>query len=259
MRISVLASSSAGNAIILEMSDHIFLIDAGISCRILTERIKQCGLIPSQISAVFITHEHSDHIKGLETLMRQYRLPVFTHPDTWATISFKDRLEESLMREITDSLVLENVTIDSFPLSHDAAHPLGFSFHSSEGTCSIATDFGIVTPVIENVVRESNVLILESNHDLEMLKNGHYPYFLKKRILSDYGHISNDTAGTLLAEHGFGEKAVFLSHLSQENNRPEIAYQTVRSIIAESGKDPHSINLYPTFPNAISRLIIQNK
>ncbi len=256
MQIHVLASSSSGNATVVELAGHRFLIDAGISCAALEHTLYCCGLKPADLSAVFITHEHQDHIKGLDLFIRRNRLPVFTRPATWEKLTCREQLPPGCVREIGNSLVLEGITVDTFSLSHDAADPVGFSFHGEGKTVVLATDFGIVTSGIENAVREADCLILESNHDLELLRTGPYPAFLKKRILGVKGHLSNLAAGKLLAENCMGKpREVFLAHLSQENNRIELARDSVGSILKEAGYQPNrDITLHKTYPDRISRL-----
>ena len=260
MQVHVLASSSSGNAAVVELAGHRFLIDAGISCAALEHGLWCCGLKPADLSAVFITHEHQDHIKGLETFIRRSRLPVFTRRATWEKLACRELLPPGCVREITGSLVLEGVTVETFSTSHDAVDPVGFSFHGDGQTFVLATDFGIATSEIENAVREADCMILESNHDPELLRTGPYPAFLKKRILSAKGHLSNPDAGKLLAENCMGKpREVFLAHLSQENNRIELAQGCVGSILKEAGYRPNQdVTLFKTYPDRISRLKPQN-
>ncbi len=256
MRIHVLASSSSGNAIVVEIAEHVFLIDAGISCACLEQRLVCCGLRPSALSAVFITHEHQDHVKGLDAFIRRYRIPVFSRPATWEHFPRTDRLPSECVREITESLHLEGIQIDSFSVSHDAADPVGYAFHGEDKTFVVATDFGVVTSTVENAIREADYLVLESNHDPEMLRTGRYPAFLKKRIAGEKGHLSNEDAGRLLAESCLGKpRQVFLAHLSQENNQITLAENCVRQFLQSSGYQlGRDVTLHRTFPNRISSL-----
>ena len=261
MQVYVLASSSKGNASVLEIAGHYFLIDAGIPCALLEKQLALCGLHPSCLSAVFITHEHQDHIKGLDVLVHRYRLPVFTRPGTWEKLSFKKPVPAGCRREIQESLTLEGVSIHTFPISHDAADPVGFSFHGEGRTFTAATDLGIITPSVENAVREADVLLLESNHDPQMLLHGTYPAFLKKRMAGENGHVSIQEAGRLLAENSMGRpRQVFLAHLSSENNRIETAQQCVRNLLEEAGYQMgRDITLHKTYPQQVSHISLNRE
>lgn len=238
-KIAMLASGSKGNAALIKARNEYFLVDMGISCKELTNRLKTLGVSPIELKAVFITHEHIDHIKGLETFTKKYDVPIFSSENTWrAIVSRLKNIKRENLYSMRGEIAIGEVKITSFIIPHDATDPHGYFFTSPDGEkCTYLTDTGFVTEVVQKAVEGANTLILETNHDVEMLKNGSYPYELKRRILSTLGHLSNESAGNLLAGLDTMPKHVFLAHLSQENNRPEIALNTVRSILARNGKE----------------------
>lgn len=234
LQIVMLASGSKGNAALITSSRQRFLVDVGISCRALTARMKEIGVSPEELDGVFLTHEHSDHVKGLATFMKKYNVPVYSSAATWRAILLKEgKLERQRCRLISGSLLCGDMRIDSFPIPHDAADPHGYVFTSqtSGAKCTYLTDAGFITDTIREAVAGSSVLVLEANHDVEMLKNGPYPLQLKQRILSTRGHLSNDTAGIFLSQLPRLPEHVVLAHLSEHNNLPELAQTTVQNIL----------------------------
>lgn len=233
--VAVLASGSKGNATVIKAGDTAFLVDAGISCRRITNGLKEFGLHPYDLSGVLITHEHKDHVGGLPVLSRKYKLPVFANEKTWQAMEQRSQIERSCHRFLPADFSLGGITVSSFPVSHDAASPVGYSFIYKEEKCIYLTDSGFVSESIKLAARDADVLIIEANHDEEMLKNGPYPAMLKERILSTRGHLSNTAAGWFLANLPKMPREVFLAHLSEENNLPELALETVQKIINKSG------------------------
>ncbi len=230
-RITVLASGSKGNAAVIRTGGQAFLIDVGISCRQLTERLAQAGMRPEDLSGVLLTHEHNDHVKGLPVFCRKYQLPIFANERTWQSMPKKSELERSCCRLLPKKLVSGALEITPFAVPHDAASTVGYVFKSGGSKCTYLTDVGFVTDEVRQNVADADVLILEANHDVEMLKNGSYPQVLQQRILGTRGHLSNVSAGWLLAQMDRLPEEVFLAHLSQENNRPSLALKTVRDIL----------------------------
>ena len=259
MRVNILASGSTGNASVVEIGGHRFLVDAGISCKHIEFGLMQCGYKGHDLSGVLITHEHSDHIKGLDVLVRRYRIPVFTREKTWQRITCRDKLPEDCVRTIEDSLTVGGIRIEAFNISHDAADPVGFTFFSREHKCTVVTDFGVSNAGIEEALQGADVAVVESNHDLEMLQKGPYPWYLKERIRSQQGHLSNHDSGLLLSKITDRKKPLhaFLAHLSQENNRPGIAEQSVNQITTAAGiQMGKELILHMTYPDRISSLQI---
>lgn len=236
MQVHILASGSTGNSVFIEMGGKKFLVDIGISARRIEQGLAGIGVQAAGLDGVFITHEHSDHIKGLDVFIRRHQIPVYTRPDTWAHIACRNKLPFECCRDLGDGMDIGPVKIKPFQISHDAADPVGFCFYHQNNKCVLATDMGMVTPVVEQSIANADVLILESNHDVDMVKNGSYPYFLKNRILGDQGHLSNHQAGTLLSRiDRKSHMQVFLAHLSQENNIPGLADRTVSAILEKNG------------------------
>lgn len=241
MKLCSIASSSSGNCIYVGSDRTHILIDAGISCKRVKSGLESIDVDPGSIDALLITHEHSDHIRGLGVLSRKYNIPIYTTELTWrAALSSGTvgEIDKNLFRKIIPDMDFEinELAIHPFRTSHDAADPVCYTFTKNKKKISVATDLGCYNSYIAEKLKGSNVLFIEANHDIEMLKNGSYPFYLKKRILSDTGHLSNETSGRLLSEL-FHENLqyVILGHLSKENNRPEIADQTVRSFLELSG------------------------
>lgn len=233
-QVVMLASGSKGNAALIATEEQRFLVDAGISCRMLTQRLKEVGFTPDDLDGVFITHEHTDHVKGLATLTKKYQLPVYSSEATWRAILARDAaIDRSCARIMPKGMLCGDVEIRSFSIPHDAADPHGYSFtsRSSGKKCTYLTDTGFVTPLVQEAVEGTDTLILEANHDVELLKNGSYPLMLKQRILSTRGHLSNDSAGWFLSGMKCMPEHVILAHLSEENNRPSLARDTIKNIL----------------------------
>ena len=232
LRVAVLASGSKGNAAYIELDGVRLLIDAGISARRITRSLADLGVDAASLDGVFITHEHSDHIKGLPTLLKQYRLPLFAPPATLRAIGESLAVPEDTFTPLAGDVMLGSVAVKSFSTLHDAASPVGYAVCGSE-KCALATDLGFLTNDVMAAVEGSDVLILEANHDRELLQSGSYPWRLKQRILSNRGHLSNSAAAWALVRLKKRPRAVFLAHMSQENNRPELVEETVRTILAQ--------------------------
>ncbi|SMD10433.1 MBL fold metallo-hydrolase [Sporomusa malonica] len=254
MQIQVLASGSTGNAIFIEIDNTKLLVDAGISARRIKQSLDNIGTKVEDLDGVFITHEHRDHVSGLQTLLKKYRLPAYARPDTWQSMYCRTSLPDECCKTLPDSLDIGKVKVEPFSISHDAADPVGFRLQAGNTKVCVATDLGFVTPTVKDALALSDVLVLESNHDVDMLKNGSYPWHLKKRIMSNRGHLANTDAGWALAR--LNRKAhthVFLAHMSQENNRPELAEETVGAILTDQGcKLGQDITLQLTYPQQIS-------
>lgn len=230
-----IASGSSGNCTYIG-SDHTkILIDAGISGKKIEEGLAELKLTGEAIDALFITHEHADHIKGAGILSRRFDIPVFATAETWAAMEGTlGKIAPSNKRIIyaDEVCAVNDICVKPFAIPHDAAEPVGYTIFAGEKKITLATDIGHVTDTIRESIEGSDLLLLEANHDIEMLKRGGYPWHLKQRILGEKGHLSNGAAGELLAEVMSGKmKYVFLGHLSDENNDPHLAYETVEGIL----------------------------
>jgi phosphoribosyl 1,2-cyclic phosphodiesterase len=238
MRFSILASGSTGNAVYVETDETRLLVDAGLSGKQLEQHLKTVGVDPVSIQALLVSHEHIDHVKGLGVFSRRYNIPVYMNEPTWQALpSSVGAIDERNRRVFVTGTTwgIGNLTIHTFPVSHDAAEPVGFRFEHDGHVLALVTDTGYVSQRIKDVVSGADVLIFESNHDVEMLRMGAYPWNVKRRILSDVGHLSNEDAGEALADilTGNGED-VYLAHLSRDNNLTELAHMTVKQMLEEA-------------------------
>jgi len=232
VRTCVLASGSRGNAVFIENGDTRVLVDAGLSARELSTRLEQVGVSPATLDAILVTHEHRDHCQGLGPLARRYALPVYLHPETLKALGDVGRLPEVREFDTASTIRLRDLEIDAFPITHDAAHTVGFTFTGDEGKIGLATDLGMVTRLVRQRLDHCRVLIVEANHDEEMLLRGPYPWPLKQRVRGTHGHLSNHDAAQLLGDLLWqGLEGVFLAHLSETNNQPQLAFRQARAIL----------------------------
>lgn len=260
MRFSVIASGSTGNCLYVETDQTRLLVDAGLSGKHVENGLKEIGVDPASLDAILVTHEHSDHIKGLGVLARRHNLPVYTNDATWKAMEGqigKISEQQKCLMETGAVRHFADLTVESFGISHDAAEPMGFCFYHGESSkLSLVTDLGYVSQRIKEKVRGSQAYIFESNHDIEMLRTGSYPWNIKRRILSDLGHLSNDAAGEALSEilSGEGER-VYIAHVSLETNMTDLARLTVDNMLREAGFDTGSeVKLVDTHANHPTKL-----
>ena len=234
MKISVLASGSKGNCSFIEMEGSCLLVDAGISARRIKQELGNIGHSIEDLDGIFITHEHIDHIKGLATLTKKYRIPLYSRPDTFRAMSCYNELPVECINPIIDQVRLDKLTVRAFSIPHDAADPVGYSIIGSI-KCVVATDIGFVDSKLRKELEAARVMVLEANHDVDMLRNGDYPWPLKQRILSNRGHLSNTDTAWALVNLKQRPQTVFLAHLSQSNNLPDLAINTVQRILDQQG------------------------
>lgn len=241
-----LCSGSSGNSSLIQTENTKILVDVGESAKKLSESLKTLNIEPTEIDAILITHEHSDHIKGLGTFSKKYNIPVYANIETWnAMPNQKEKVDAGNIRYFNfDKFTLGNLSILPFSIPHDAANPCGFNIYYKNKKISIATDIGHITTEVVNNLTNSSFILLEANYDPNILKCSTYPYVLKQRISGPNGHLSNDTAGetiSYLAEHGLNN--VMLGHLSKENNFPELAYKTVVEHLIQNNVNNDSFKL----------------
>ncbi len=241
-----LFSGSSGNALFCQYGGTRLMIDAGKPGRQMEEALRSIGVDPGTLAGVLITHEHSDHIHGAGVLARKYHLPLYATAGTWAAMEGKlGKLEPGLRREIQAGrdFWLGDMGVVPFPIPHDAADPVGFRLYGGELSVSTATDLGHFSRYVYDQIAGSDLILLESNHDPEMLqRNPHYNARLKARILGRYGHLSNDSCAEALIRLIYaGTGTVLLGHLSGENNTPELARRVSTEALAresiEAGRD----------------------
>lgn len=237
-----LSSGSSGNSLVISTQFTNILIDAGFSGKKGEMLLSEMGIDMSQIDALFITHEHVDHIKGAGVISRKYNIPIYATPGTWSAMEASiGGIARGNKRFIYSGEIcyLNDLCIKPFSVPHDAEDAVAFSVMTDKHKMTVATDMGYVTDEIKENLKGSDILLIEANHDLDMLINGPYPWPLKKRIMGEKGHISNITCGDTLAEI-IDEKLkyIYLGHLSSENNKPHIAYEAVEQILKKSGVNP---------------------
>lgn len=234
MNLYSIASGSSGNCIYVGNEDTNILIDAGISGKRVVEGLTSIDINPEKLHGLLITHEHSDHIKGVGVLARKFKVPIYATAETINAMlrsSTIGRIPSELLQiiEPDQSFLINDIKVNPFSISHDAANPLAYTFEQNGGKIGIATDLGTYDDYIVKNLQGCDALLIEANHDINMLQVGSYPYVLKKRILGDRGHLSNDNSGRLLCEIYHEKlKTIILGHLSNENNYPDLAYETVK-------------------------------
>lgn len=225
MKFASIGSGSEGNGTLICHEDTCLLLDCGFSAKETVRRLKLKGVEPEQLTAILVTHEHGDHIKGVSVLSSKYRIPVFL---TWGTFCCKPLqkrpIEESLVRIITphQSFRVGSVDVQPVPVPHDAREPTQFVFSVGAWRLGVLTDVGSITPHIESVYENCDALLLECNHDLDMLAEGAYPASLKRRVAGDYGHLNNQQAASLLRSvYSQKMRHLVVTHISQKNNALE--------------------------------------
>lgn len=233
LSVCVLASGSKGNAIYISDGRTSFLVDAGLSGIEIERRMRAAGLCAERLSAIFVSHEHSDHVRGVGVLSRRYRLPVYISRLTEKAAGVQlGRLHEIRHFEIGRSFTFNDLSIHPFATSHDAQDSAGFTVSRNGHKIGIATDLGVATNMVKEHLKTCALLVLEANHDPAMLIDGPYPWPLKQRIKSRDGHLSNEDSGSLLAElRHDGLCHVVLAHLSETNNTPRKALLAIEKAL----------------------------
>ena len=236
-KVSVLASGSTGNSLYIETPAKRLLVDAGLSGKKITSLLAEINRKPEDLDAIFVTHEHSDHIHGVGVMARKYKLDVYANAATWQAMSPKVGIikpEQHHLFELGTTLTFGDMDIESYGVSHDAAAPQFYQFHRNNKAVALLTDTGYCSDRVRGTIRNANCYLLESNHDLNMLRMGSYPWSIKQRILGDKGHLSNED-GALVATDLIGERTerIYLGHLSKENNLKELAYLTMKNTLEE--------------------------
>lgn len=241
-----LSSGSSGNCYYLGNEFHGILIDAGISATSIRRFLRDMDISMQTIMGVLITHNHIDHIKGLEVLTRKNSIPAYTTGKVRESIlGPQSKISSGNIREIPlkEKFNLAGFDIEAFPVCHDAPETVGYHICYGDKKVTIATDLGHICPTAAPYIKAANLLVIESNYDEEMLVNGQYPYFLKARIKSDHGHLGNHQASAFLADNiGDNLSYICLAHLSKNNNTPELVLQTLQRTLSERG---HSLNGHP--------------
>jgi len=234
--VHALASGSSGNATLVRAGDVSMLIDAGIGMRKLTVALARQGLTPKDLSGVVVTHEHSDHVQSAHALAKRHGVPLVANERTLAAFFRRKTQTPHLVLPVGDRWRVGGLEVETFPIPHDAADPVGVSVVDLDTgqKMSHLTDLGHITEAVRAAIRGAHLLVLEANHDVHRLRGGDYPGYMKARILGDHGHLSNEAAAALLCEHALrhGPHTVWLAHLSKENNTPNLALGYARATVA---------------------------
>jgi len=247
MRLCSIASGSSGNCIYVGSDTTHLLVDVGISGKRTELGLNILGITARELDGIFITHEHADHISGLGVIARKYGIPIYATPGTIDAIlnsSSVGKIDKFLFQEVKEDvkLTIKDMTVNPMRISHDAAQPVAYRISYGKQKVGICTDLGVYNDYTVDCLRGMDALLIEANHDVNMLQVGPYPYYLKQRILGDRGHLSNENSGRLLSRilHD-GLEHIVLGHLSKENNMPELAYEAVRMEIT-MGDNPYHAN-----------------
>ena len=250
MELLSIASGSSGNCYYVGNEETHLLVDAGVSGKKIETALNEIDRKPSDLDGILVTHEHIDHVKGLGVMARKHGIPIYTTGGTISEIkkmSSVGTIDDSLFHEIEpdEPFFINDLSIDASAIWHDAADPVCYSISDGKSKFSIATDMGNFDDYVVNKLKNSDIMVIEANHDIRMLQAGPYPYYLKQRILGNRGHLSNERSGQLIkALLNSHIKAILLGHLSKENNFEELAYETVRLEIS-IGDNPYKGNDIP--------------
>ena len=246
------SSGSSGNCYLVKTETTAILVDAGISCRKITDGLKKTSTPEELLKAILVTHEHVDHVSGVKTTLKKYKhISVCANELTFSQMKYDIKEDRKNSFASGESFIIGDLEVETFSVSHDAVDPVGYNIKHEGKQISIVTDTGCIEDENMSKIEEADILVIEANHDVNMLKYGHYPSFLKQRVLGSTGHLSNEAAGECIAKiMKTKEKArcILLAHLSKDNNYPEMAEQTVCNILEQhnwqNGRDVYikSIN-----------------
>ncbi len=262
MKLCSIASGSSGNCIYVGSNNTNLLVDVGVSAKRIECGLKGIDVLPDTIQGILITHEHSDHVKGLGVLARKYNIPIYATYETARAVknikSLGD-ISEELFHSIhpDQAFSINDIEVEPFSISHDASNPVCYTLQSEGQKVGIATDLGKYDDYIISKLEESELLYIEANHDVNMLMVGSYPYYLKQRIVGDRGHLSNETSAALISKLIHPKlKHILLAHLSKENNYEELAYETVCCELMSRGSNFLADNISVAHRDQPSQMVI---
>jgi phosphoribosyl 1,2-cyclic phosphodiesterase len=251
IRFTVLSSGSTGNATVIDNGETKLLVDVGFSAKKMELLMKEQDLAASSIDGILVTHEHSDHIKGLGAFARKYDVPIYANEKTWVELDRQIGVIAEGNKRVLDTGGIQEfgtLKVESFGISHDAAEPVGYVFYEGEQKLSVVTDLGYMSEKVKEKISDSDALVLETNHDVDMLRVGHYPWSIKRRILGDLGHLSNEAAGEALCDVMTNKtKSVYMAHLSRDHNLMDLARLTVNNIVQERAPEAKRLRLMDTY------------
>ncbi|WP_096272188.1 MBL fold metallo-hydrolase [Paucisalibacillus globulus] len=255
LRFSVLASGSTGNAFYIESNKEKLLVDAGLSGKQMDKLFDEVQVSPADLSGILVTHEHSDHIKGLGIIARKYNLPIYANQKTWNAMEGsigKLSLDQKFVFNMEEVKTFGDIDVESFGVSHDAAEPMFYVFRHGGKKVALVTDLGYVSERIKKTIEGADAYVFESNHDVGMLRMGRYPWSVKRRILGDSGHVSNEDCGLALTDViDNNTKRIYLAHLSKDNNMKDLARMSVDNILRERGIEVELHDTDPLMPTGM--------
>ena len=260
MRFSVLASGSSGNAVFIESGEHTFLVDAGFSAKKMDSLMAGIDRSMKKVDGIFVTHEHSDHIKGIGVVARKYGTPIYANEKTWQAMDGlvgNIPLDQRFQFDMETVKSFGSLDVQSFAVSHDAADPMFYVFHENGRKLAVITDTGYVSDRMKGFIRGADAFVFESNHDVSMLQVGRYPWSIKRRILSDVGHVSNEDAAVAMSEVvDQKDTRIYLSHLSKDNNMKDLARMSVTQTLETCGiRTGEFVHLYDTDADQPTELV----
>ena len=239
MRFSILASGSTGNSVYIENDMGAYLVDAGLTAKRIEAQLAKIDRSMKDVKAIFVTHEHSDHIKGVGVLARKYGVPIYANQKTWQAMDGligKVELDQQFQFDMDTVQSFGSISIESFAVSHDSVDPMFYVFHENDRKLAIITDTGYVSDRMKGIIKSADSFVFESNHDVGMLQMGRYPWSIKRRILSDVGHVSNEDAALAMSDViEQKETQIYLSHLSKDNNMKDLARMSVEQTLQTCG------------------------
>ncbi|WP_391205979.1 MBL fold metallo-hydrolase [Psychrobacillus sp. L4] len=261
MRFSVLASGSSGNAVYVESDEHSFLVDVGLSGKKMEQLFSEIGRDIKKLSGIFITHEHSDHIKGLGVVARKHGVPIFANEKTWSAMDSligNVPVDQRYQFDMETVKTFGSIDIQSFAVSHDSIDPMFYIFHENGRKLVLITDTGYVSDRMKGHIKGADSFVFESNHDVSMLQMGRYPWSVKRRILSDVGHVSNEDAAVAMSEVvDIKNTNIYLSHLSKDNNMKDLARMSVTQTLESCGIiTGEYVHLHDTDANVPTELVV---
>lgn len=231
-----ISSGSSGNCFFIGSNRTNILIDCGVTQKVLINSLKMININLKTIDGILVTHEHLDHYRGIKTILKNFNIPLYLNEPTFDSI--KNKIGDIKFLNIIEGreFSINDLDIQTFNLPHDAVNPIGYSVFHNNKKISVATDIGHISSEVFKNIRDSHIVLLESNYNEEMLRLSNYPNFLKERILSDYGHLSNEECASAVVELvKYSYKRIILGHLSKTSNFPELAYKTVERIVNNNG------------------------
>ena len=263
MRMCSIASGSSGNCIYVGSDDTHLLVDTGISKKRIEEGLKELDVKGEELDGILVTHEHSDHIQGLGVFSRKYAIPIYATPGTIRGIeksSSLGKMPEGLLHPIEKDKMFQlgDIDIHPFQISHDANEPFGYRMENAGKAVAVATDLGTYDDYIVKKLKNLDAVLLEANHDIHMLEVGPYPYPLKRRVMGDRGHLSNELSGRLLCDILHDNlKHIMLGHLSKENNYARLAYETVKLevTLADNAYKGEDLDMWVAKRDSVSDII----